>query len=96
LDDFCFDWAKYHKNCSVLFADVIAEEMYAIGDFVGESSESLIRVCRLDDGVVFSTGLTMIILHGDPLMKRFREIVDRVFEAGPYNYWNSQGMYRLK
>jgi hypothetical protein len=31
----------------------------------------------------------MMMLHGDPLMKRVNEIVDRVIEAGLYNHWIS-------
>jgi hypothetical protein len=49
-------------------------------------------VCRLEDGVVFTTGLTMIIIHGDPLMKRVTEIIDRVVEAVLYSYWISLRM----
>jgi hypothetical protein len=29
------------------------------------------------------------MFHGDPLMKRVTEIIDRVVEAGIYNYWVS-------
>jgi hypothetical protein len=84
----CVNWAKYHKNVSILLLDNVAEDNYASCDFVGENSEPLL--CRLEDGVVFSTGLTMMMFHGDPLMRRVSEIVDRVVEAGLYNYWNSR------
>jgi hypothetical protein len=90
----CMDWAKYQKNVSILLDDTIAEMNYAVGGFVGENSEPL--VCRLEDGVVFTTGLTMIMFHGDPLMKRVTEIVDRVVEAGLYNYWISLIMNKYK
>ena len=86
----CLDWAKYQKNVSVLLIDKFAEDSYAIGDFVGENSEPLL--CSLEDGVVYTFGLSMIMFHGDPLMKRVTEIIDRVFEAGLYNYWNSLNM----
>jgi len=32
------------------------------------------------------------MLHADPLMKRVSEIIDRVVEAGIYNYWISLNM----
>jgi hypothetical protein len=83
----CVDWAKYRKNVSVLLEDNFAEMHYAGGYFIGENSEPL--VCRLEDGVVFTSGLTMIMFHGVPLMSRVSEIIDRVVEAGLYNYWIS-------
>jgi hypothetical protein len=64
--------------------------MYARGDYFGENSEPL--VCRLEDGVVYSYGLTMIMFQGDPLLRRVNEIIDRVVEAGLYNYWISRRM----
>jgi hypothetical protein len=83
----CVNWAKYHKNVSILMPDIIAEVNYASGNFVGENSEPLL--CRLEDGVVFSYGKSMLMIHGNPLMRRVTEIVNRVFEAGLYNYWIS-------
>ena len=83
----CLDWAKYHENVSVLLIDKFAEDSYASGDFVGENSEPML--CSLEDGVVYSFGQSMIMFHGDPLMKRVTEIIDRVFEAGLYMYWTS-------
>jgi hypothetical protein len=92
--DVCWDWAKYQKNASILLADMIAEDSYAIGFNVGENSENLF--CGLEDGVVFTTGLTMIMFHGDPLMIRVTEIIDRVVEAGVYTNWISLHFHRLK
>lgn len=55
-----------------------AEEYYVSGDCVGANSENLL--CRLlEDGAVFTTGLTMVIFHGDTLMGRVTEITNRVF-----------------
>ena len=65
---------------AVLLADIFAAERYALCDVVGENCEPLL--CGLEDGVVFNTGLTLIMFHGDPLMKRITEIIDRVVEAG--------------
>jgi hypothetical protein len=83
----CVDWAKYQKNVSVLLQDNDAEMRYAGGDFIGENSEPL--VCRLEDGVFFTTGRSMIMFHGDPLMSRVSEVIDRVVEAGLYKQWIS-------
>jgi hypothetical protein len=72
---------------SILLNDKFAEDNYARGNFVGENSEPLL--CRLEDGVVYSYGQSMVMFHGDPLMRRFNEIIDRMVEAGLYNYWIS-------
>jgi hypothetical protein len=89
-----FDGAKYQKNASITFGDLFADETYATGGFVGENSELLI--CKLEDGVVFTTGLSMIIIHGETLMRRVTEVIDRVVEADLYNYWISLSMYNHK
>ena len=66
-----FEWTMYHKNSSIFISDVLAELNYAIGKFVGENSEPL--MCRLEDGVFYSSVLTMIMFHGshwwDELLK---------------------------
>jgi hypothetical protein len=38
----------------------------------------------------------MMMFHGDPLMRRVNEIIDRVFEAGLYNHWISLEFNKLK
>jgi hypothetical protein len=90
LFEVCMEWAKYQKNVSVLLVDTDAEINYANGIFISENSEPLI--CKLEDGVVFNTGLTMIMLYGDPLMKRVSEIIDALIEAGIYNFWVSYSL----
>jgi hypothetical protein len=85
--DECVNWAIYQKNVTVLLLDKVAEDGYALGLLVGENSEPLL--CRIEDGLVFSSGLSMIMYHGDPLMRRVNEIIDRVVEAGLYNNWIS-------
>ena len=92
--DICMDWAKYHKNVSIMLSDMRAEDNYANGDFIGENSEPLL--CRLEDGVVYTTGLTMVMFHGDPLMRRINEIIDRVVAAGIYNVWISTRQHWFK
>jgi hypothetical protein len=90
----CLNWALHQKNVSVLLSDSYAEIEYATGAHVGENSKPLL--CRLEDRTVFNTGLLMAMLHGDPLMRRVNEIIDRVVEAGLYNYWISLQMHSLK
>jgi hypothetical protein len=87
----CLSWALYHKNVSIILDDTWAEENYATGVSVGENSELLL--CGLDDGVDFKTGRSMIMIYGDPLMGRVNEIIDRVIEAGIYNFWISFRMH---
>jgi len=36
------------------------------------------------------------MFYGDPLLMRFNEIIDRVVEAGIYNYWISLSMNKHK
>jgi hypothetical protein len=83
----CETWAKYQKNVSIALFDKFAEDKYARGFFIGENSEPLL--CKLEDGLIFRTGLSMIMFHGDPLLRRVNEIIGRVVEAGIYNYWIS-------
>ena len=90
----CVKWAKYHRNASILISDAYAELNYAIGAFVGEKSEPLL--CRLEDEIVFSAGLSMIMFHGDPLMRRVTEIIDRLVESGIYSHWDSPRIEHLK
>jgi len=92
--EICDNWVKYQKNVSVLLVDKIVEENYANGEYVGENSEFLL--VRLEDGAVYTTDLTMVMFHGDPLMKRVNEIIDRVVEAGLYKYLISLSMEKIK
>jgi len=87
LVDDCYEWAAYQRNASILLDDDDAEENFALGSYLGENSKPML--CGLKDGVFRQTGLTMLMLHGDPLMRRVTEIIDRVVAAGLYNYWNS-------
>jgi hypothetical protein len=72
-------WARYVKIVSILMAAKLAEEQYARGSFVAENFE--LMVCKLEDGVVYSFGQTMLVFHGDPLLRRDNEIIDRVVEV---------------
>jgi hypothetical protein len=66
----------YQKNVSISVLDNAVEENYFAGAYVGENSESLL--CRLEDGLVFNTGLTMVMFYGDPLLRLVIEIIDLV------------------
>jgi hypothetical protein len=90
----CVEWALYYKNVSILLSNTLAEIYYTAGDLVGENSETLL--CRLEDGVLFSTGLTMVMFIGDPLLRRVNEIIGRVVEAGIYNFWISKTLQLIK
>jgi hypothetical protein len=81
----CANWAKYQKNVAILLFDHYFDYNYVISDSVGENSEPLL--CRLEDGVVYTHGLSMLMFYGDPLLRRVTEIIDHVVEAGIYNYW---------
>jgi hypothetical protein len=90
----CMNWAIHQKNVSVLMSDTTAEMSYATGGLIGENSERLL--CRLEDGAVLSTGISMLMYHGEPLLRRVTEIIDRVFQAGLYKYWASLYVHSLK
>jgi hypothetical protein len=90
----CVNWAIYQRNVAILLSDTAAEFYYSAGDFIGENSEPLL--CRLEDGVIYNSGLSMVMFHGDPLMRRFNEIINRVVEADIYNHWVSMCFNLLK
>jgi hypothetical protein len=90
----CFEWALFYKNVSLMIPDTLAELSYAIDRFFGENSKRL--MCRLEDGVVERIGRKMVMFPGDPLMKRVNEIIDRVVEAGLFNFWMSQPIQWVK
>jgi len=83
--EICVNWAKYQRNVSILMMDLNAELLYDVGFFVGDKSEPL--MCKLEDGVIYFTGLHMLMFHGDPLLKRVNELIARFYEAGLYNLW---------
>jgi hypothetical protein len=90
----CMKWAMYQKNVSILIDNMMAEESFAKGISIGENSEPLL--CRIEDGVTFHDGRSMIMFYGDPLLERVKEIIDRVVEAGIYNFWISLRMDMIK
>jgi hypothetical protein len=90
----CIDWAKYHKNVSILFLELDMEINIALGGMLDDNSE--LFLCRLEEGEVYNYGLSMLMLQGDPLLRRFTEIIDRVVEAGLYNLWISMEFNKIK
>ena len=102
LTTFLFDyqvrvnWAVhvYQKNVSILLVDIIAECHYVLDCFVGENSESLL--CRLEDGLIFTTGLSIVMFHGDSLLTRDTEIIDLGVEAFLYNHCISLSLNKCK
>jgi hypothetical protein len=90
----CIRMVSQYKNASILFNDLVADAKYAEGIMLGENSEP--SLCRLEDGIVYNDALSMVMLKGDPVMKRVNEIIDRVFEAGIYKYWISLRMHLIK
>jgi hypothetical protein len=84
----------YQKKVSILFADNLADENYARVFYVGKNSEPL--MCRLENGLVYSTGLAMIMSHGDPLLRRVNNFIEHVVEAGIYKFWISLYFHKIK
>jgi hypothetical protein len=66
--------------CPFRFLICLLKHFKLLVFLVDETFEPLL--CRLEDGVVFITGLNVVMFHGVPLMKRVNEIIDRVFGAG--------------
>ena len=78
---------------SILLSDLYADINYATGNSCGENSEPLL--CRLKEGAVLHTGIVILLFHGDQLLRRVTEIIDRVVEAGLYTFWTSLRIHGL-
>jgi hypothetical protein len=70
------NWALYQKKVSILLFDTMAEVNYTAGVIVGVNTKPLLFM--LDHGVVFTTGLSMVMIYGDPLLRGVTEIHNRV------------------
>jgi len=88
------NWTEYQKNASVFWLILVLKDIRLLVIFFEKNSETLF--CKLEDGVVFNTGLSMVIFHGDPLMGGFSEIIDLVVEESLYNYWITLRIHWLK
>jgi hypothetical protein len=86
--DVCVNWAQQYKNVSVLLSDNDFQIQSENGDYVGWKGEPLL--CRIDDGVFLNVQSVMIMIYGEPLLKRINEIFSRVLEAGLYKFWVSR------
>jgi hypothetical protein len=74
--------------------DLRIEEWITSDKMFFENSQTLL--CKLEDGLVYNYGLIMLMFHGDPLLRRVSETIDRVVEAGLYNHWISLNLYELR
>ena len=79
----CSRWAFYHMNVSYFTSDLTAEIYNYFAYTWGKTFEPFL--CKLGNGVVYNEGLRMVMLNGDPLLRRVSEIIDRVVEAVFYN-----------
>jgi hypothetical protein len=92
----CLNWAKYYKNVSVFWSEYSYQFEYINGKLFGGNGEPLL--CRVDDGVMFTSQCVMVMFYGEPLLKRMNEIFGRVVEAGIYKFWVSrlENSYKIK
>jgi hypothetical protein len=90
----CVNWAKYYKNVSVFLSDNGFQLVSENSEYVGANGENLL--CRVDDGVFMNFMAVMLMIYGDPLLKRINVIFGRVVEAGIYNFWLSKLMNQFK
>jgi hypothetical protein len=84
----CLEWALGEQNVSVLVMDIFGKVLTTSLSLLRKGNKHLL--CRIDDGLSYNSESVMLMLYGDPLLKRVNEIIDRVMEAGLYNYWLSQ------
>jgi hypothetical protein len=80
-------WASNNKNISLFFDDLWVESYYDTCVYGDQTCEP--AMCKLEYGFVYNNRLSMVMFHGDPLLRRVSEIIDRVVEAGLYRYWIS-------
>ena len=83
----CYSWAVYHRNISLFISDLEFEILNKDSYSLSTSTEP--SMYKLENGVVYNEGLRMVMLNGDPLLRRVSEIIDRLVEGGFYNYWMS-------
>jgi hypothetical protein len=83
----CIYWVFYHKNISFFMSDLSAEINIDYAYSLGKSSKPWF--CRLQNGMAYNKGLRMVMMKGDPLLTGVSETLDRVVEAGFYNFWVS-------
>ena len=55
----CVNGTKYENSASILLLDKFAEDNYSTSVLFDENNEP--SVCRLEDGIVFNTGLSIMI-----------------------------------
>jgi hypothetical protein len=90
----CVNWAKYYKNVSVFMPDYDFQLQSDNGVYVGGNGEPLLY--GIDDGVFLNGRSVMIMIYGEPILKRINDIFGRVVEAGLYKFWLSQFVHQYK
>ena len=83
----CYSWAVYHRNVSLFISDHEAD--YLNNYIYSSNKPTEPSMCKLENGVVYNEDLRMVMLNGDPLLRRVSEIIVRLVEAGIYNFWLS-------
>jgi hypothetical protein len=84
----------YHKNASYFAEDLDVEQWFYLDKKDRGTSET--SLCKLEDEMVYNHGLSMIMFHGDPLLRRVSEIIDRVVAAGLCKQWISMTLNQAK
>jgi hypothetical protein len=92
--EICVDWATREQNVSVLMLDVSVKVAAKAFPLFKKSDKYFL--CRIDDGLFYNFESVMLMFYGDPILTRVNEIIDRVMEAGLYNYWFSQFEYQYE
>jgi hypothetical protein len=90
----CLKWAHDYKNISIILDEANIEEKYATSSLMDENSKPLI--CSLDDGIIMTVNIVMMMHVGDPLLERIDEIIQRVVQAGLFMQWKKLHFNMLK
>jgi len=83
----CANWAFYHKYDPFFISDRSAVINIDYAHILSKSSKSWF--CRLQNEMVYNKGLRMVMMKGEPLLRRVSKILDRVVELWFYNFWVS-------
>ena len=82
------------QNISYYTSDLNAEIENDIAYSSGKTSEPMF--CMFENGDIYDEGLRLVMLNGDPLLRRVSVIIDRLVEAGFYNTWVSRFKHLYK
>jgi hypothetical protein len=90
----CFKWAHDYKNISIILDEVDIEEEFAGSSLMDKNSKP--TICSLDDGIVMTVHIAMMMHVGDPLLERIDEIIQRVVQAGLFMQWKKLHLNMIK